>query len=75
MIDIGYLPSIVKSVTKFFSLWGTSNARTLNSIQDLMATISFKSLSSNGNISVSFCCSKKKKKESKLKIFATLRFD
>lgn len=54
MIDIGILPSVIKSLTKFFVMWGTSNARVLNSIQDLMTTISFKSLSSNGNISVSF---------------------
>lgn len=54
MIDIGILPSVIKSVTKFFSIWGISNVRALSSIQDLMITIGFKSMSSNGNISVSF---------------------
>ncbi len=53
MIDIGILPSLMKSLTKFFTIWGTSNARVLRSIQDLLITISFKSLSSTGNISVS----------------------
>ncbi|XP_037048186.1 lysosomal-trafficking regulator isoform X2 [Bradysia coprophila] len=52
MIDIGILPSVIKAVTKFFSAWGTTNPRVLGSIESLMGTISYKSLASNGNISV-----------------------
>lgn len=53
IIDSGMVPSIAKSVTKFFTTWGSTNAQALSSIQNLIVTISYKSLTSNGNISVS----------------------
>lgn len=53
IIETGILPSMIKSLSKFYTTWGTSNTKILNSIQDLMISIGFKSLSSNGNISVS----------------------
>lgn len=53
MTDNGILPSLIKSLTKFYITWGTSHARVVSSIQELMATIGYKSLSCNGSISVS----------------------
>ncbi|KAJ6646111.1 Lysosomal-trafficking regulator [Pseudolycoriella hygida] len=52
LIEIGILPSVLKALTKFFTTWGLANSRVLKTIVDFMTTISFQSLSSNGNISI-----------------------